>query len=110
MVRTHAKGKTSGRWRNKETSSNSSNCNGYSRVRLSSRAIGHQPLGVSGANWKEEDILKWAGGINRGKILDQLIEETRQELAHHVKQVEKLTERLQGLETLDRQLMQKTEE
>ena len=110
MVPTDAKSKTSRAWRDKETGGNSDDSNCYSGAGLPSRAIGHQSLRISGADRKKENFLEWARGDSPGKILDQLIEETRQELAHHAEQVEKLAERLQGLELLDHQLTQRTEE
>lgn len=104
MVHTNAKSETSGTRGNKEGSRNSNNPNSHRRSGLSSGAVGHQPVRTSGENWEAKDFAKWAGGFDPGKILEQLIEECREELAHHVGQVEKLTERLQGLEALDRQL------
>ena len=105
MVHTNAEIKTSGKRGNQEGNRNIDNPNSYRRPELSGGAIGHQPIRTSGANREAKDFAKWAGGVNSGKILEQLIEECREELAHHVSQVEKLTERLQGLEELDHQLV-----
>ena len=104
MEHTNAESKTSGTRGNQKGSRNIVNPNSHRRSELSSRAVGHKSFRTSGANREAKDFVNWVGGVNPGKILEQLIEECREELAHHVSQVEKLTERLQGLEELDHRL------
>lgn len=109
MVCGNGKGKAQGAWRDQEVGRNSNDSNSYKRIRCPSRTTRHQPFRTSRKNWKKFNFTKRPGGNTSGKIVDQLIEETRQQLAHHAEQVEKLTERLQELEALEHQLTRKTE-
>lgn len=110
MDNNNAKNKTSGAWRDQESRRDSDDADSYSRIRFSSTTTGNQSLGVGRANWQGANLIDWSRGDTSGKILKQLIEETRRELAHYIDEAEKLRERLQGLELLDEQLMEKTKE
>lgn len=110
MIRDNAKNEAPGAWRDKERGGDSYNTNSSRRTGSSSKTARNQPLGTNRTNWQGADFFNWSGGGASGKILKQLIEETRHELIYHTEQVKKLSERLQGLEVLDLQLNQKTEE
>ena len=106
----NAQDKAHGTWRAQEASQPGINPRSCQGVGLSSQAAGYQSLGPGGTNWERRDFADRPGGNPPGGIVTQLIEETSEELAHHLEQAKKLTERLQGLKALDRQLKEKTEE
>lgn len=92
---------------NRECGSNFRSCQGAGSP---SEAVRNQSLRVDRTSWQGSDFASRFRGSTAGGIVIQLIEESREQLDYHVKEVEKLTERLQGLEALQQQLIEKTNE
>jgi len=106
----NAENQTPRAWGDKEGSQHGSNFRSCQGARFPSEAVRNQPLRVNRTSWQGSNFSNGSGGSTPGGIVTQLIEESREQLAHHVKEVEKLTERLEGLEALQQQLMEKTNE
>lgn len=105
-----AENETPRAWGDKESSQHRSNSRSCEGARLASTAARNQPIRANRTIWQRSDFPNGFGGSTPGGIVNQLIEESREQLDYHVKEVEKLTERLQGLEALQQQLTEKTNE
>lgn len=96
--------------RDQEASQPRTNPRSCQGIGLSSQAVRAQPVGFGGTNRTRRDFSDRTGGNPVGGIVAQLIEETSEELAHHLEQAERLNERLQGLKALGQQLTEKIKE
>lgn len=96
MVYSNAEDKTLGTWREQAASQCISHSDKYQGTGLASTAIRYQPIRTDRANG-ETGISDQPGGILTGGILDQLIVDTREQLA-------RTAEHLQRLEALREQL------
>lgn len=100
------KDKTLGTRGNQKASRHSSDISGCRGIRLASTAIRYQSLGADRANWEGTGV-RWCSqsrGILSGGIIEQLIEEARDQLAQIEEERQKLAQRLEGLEALREQL------
>lgn len=104
----NAKNETLATRGNQETSRYSPNLDCCRGLRLSSSAVGNQPVRAGRANWEGPGAYRTQSRrILGGGIVEQLIEEARDQLAQLEAQREKLAQRLEELEALREQLTQK---
>ena len=99
-----AESKTQRARRDQEGSQHGSDSNDHRGTGYSSTTVGYQSVGANRANWKGANVSNEPGEIAGGGILTQLIHETSEQLAEVEMQREKLSERLQGLNSLLEQL------
>lgn len=103
MVYRNAKDEAQGVWGNQEASWNSFNFHSFERNRRTSPGIGNQSLGIDRADWEGSNTTS-ESECSPGGILDQLIDETRQEITECETKLNKLGDRLQKLLSFREQL------